>query len=439
MMHSRFVFILLLLLSGSVIPAFAETMARGDSAQVIPAEYDFEVTESTKDQTHPHYGEGSKLGFVVNGVQGKTLVVVRGKTYKFWVHTNPMHDFYLTLEPMGWGTGTLTEGVKGNFTYRGVVTFTPTAATPDVVYYGCRNHQFMGGAIHVVNPGEEAQMKLDEPAAAAGSAQKKLPEIDKNELGQRLNFATAFIFNSDAANRISNGNNAEAKAKYADALDKINKATDAYNADDLQEAKSKLEDAMDLMTAAAKLVPSETMQQRAKAKNEDLIVGVMSLEASYKKNREDMLKKGEARNIPALDSDRIHKRIDDARMLSDKGKYEEANKILTDVMSEISGALNGLLANSTMSYEMKFKTPDEEYAYELEHYASLEKAIPLAVEQKQPSQQAFNLMETYVSKAKDKREQAAVAAKQGNLVDALENIKDGILQLETALRLIGVF
>jgi hypothetical protein len=415
--------------------------AAGDDAAraTPPAQFDFDVTETTKDKTHPHYGEGSKLGFVVNGVQGKSLVVVRGKTYKFWVHTNPMHDFYLTLEPMGWGTGTLTDGVKGNFTYRGVITFTPSATTPDTVYYGCRNHQYMGGEIHVVNPGDEGKVKLNEPAVMAESVKKELPQLDRNEISQRLNFATVFIFNSDAAKRISDGNNTEAKAKYADALDKISKATEAYNADDLQEAKSRGEDAMVSMTAAAKLVPSEAMQQRTKAKNEDLIVGVMSLEASYKKNREDMLKQGGAKNSPPLDSDRIHQRIDDARALSDAGKLEDANKILTDLMGEISSALNGLLANSTMSYEMKFKTPGEEYAYELQHYASLENALPLAVEQKQPSPQALKLMQTYVDKGKEKRDQAAAAAKQGDMVDALENIKNGIQQLETSLRLIGVF
>ncbi len=439
MIHVRFICILLLLL-GAALPAFGQPAAGRGSVQANPAEYDFDVTAATKDQTHPHYGEGSKLGFVVNGVQGRSLVVVRGKTYTFNVHTNPMHDFYLTLEPMGWGTGTLTEGVKGNFTYRGVVTFSPTAATPDTVYYGCRNHQFMGGEIHVVNPGEEWKVKLNEPAAAAGAAQKSLPAIDRDELTQRLNFATAFIFNSDASQRITEGQNSEAKTKYADAVDKINNATEAFNDDDLQQAKSRLEDAMSLMTAAARLAPSEAMQQRAKAKNEEMIVGVMSLEASYKKNREEMLKQGGSRKIPpALDSDSIHQRIDDARALSDVGKYEDANAILTDVMGKISSALNELLANSTMSYEMKFKSPGEEYAYELDHYASLEKAIPLAIDQKQPSPQALKLMENYVSKAKDKHEQAAADAKQNDMMNALENIKNGIQQLETALRIIGVF
>lgn len=120
---------------------------------------DFTVTSATKDKTHPYYGKGTDTGFVVNGVQGGSLVLVRGKTYTFDIETGVMHDFYLATKAIGWGASTLTEGVKGNFTYKGIVTFTPTAATPDTVYYACRNHKYMGGEIHVVNRGEEGKFK----------------------------------------------------------------------------------------------------------------------------------------------------------------------------------------------------------------------------------------------------------------------------------------
>ena len=151
-------FFIFVLLMGSVTSAFAEAAA-DDAAQATPTEFDFTVTSVTKDKTHPSYDKGSDTGFAVNGVQGGTLVLVRGKTYTFDVETGVMHDFYLATKLIGWGASTLTEGVKGNFTYKGVVTFTPTAETPDTVYYACRNHKYMGGEIHIVNPGEEGKFK----------------------------------------------------------------------------------------------------------------------------------------------------------------------------------------------------------------------------------------------------------------------------------------
>ena len=152
---SKWLLAFALFLAGTT-SAFAEDPA-DDAAQAGPA--DFTITSATKDKTHPYYGKGSDTGFVVNDVQGGSLVLVRGKTYTFDVETGVMHDFYLATKGVGWGASTLTEGVKGNFTYKGIVTFTPTAETPDTVYYACRNHKYMGGEIHIVNPGQESKFK----------------------------------------------------------------------------------------------------------------------------------------------------------------------------------------------------------------------------------------------------------------------------------------
>lgn len=146
----RSVLLAILLLLTGIIPAQA---AGSDEtgAQAKPAEYEFNVTSANKDKSHPYYGQGDSMGFVVNGVHGRTLELVRGKTYTFNIDTGVMHDFYLARKPVGWGKSALTEGVQGNYTYKGVVTFKPTADTPDVVYYVCRNHKFMGGEIRIVN------------------------------------------------------------------------------------------------------------------------------------------------------------------------------------------------------------------------------------------------------------------------------------------------
>ncbi len=153
----RFLLALMLLLGGSSF-ASAATPADGAAEEGTPP-IDFSVVSATKDKTHPDYGKGLDTGFVVNGVQGGTLVLVRGKTYAFDVDTGVMHDFYFSKNPIGYGMATIKNGVKGQFTYKGVVTFTPSADTPDTIYYACRNHKNMGGEIHVVNPGGEGKFQ----------------------------------------------------------------------------------------------------------------------------------------------------------------------------------------------------------------------------------------------------------------------------------------
>jgi len=428
-------FVAVALLLGSAVSAFGGT---DDAAQPQASGYDFNVTVATKDNTHPHFGEGGSLGFVINGVPGRTLVLVRGKAYLFSIDTGPMHDFYLATDPMGWGTAPLTAGVGGNFTYKGIITFTPSAETPDLVYYACRNHKFMGGEINIVNPGEEDKIKIPEPQAAASAVQATHPALDKNEIRQRLSFVTMYISNSAAAQRIEASSNEEAKAKYKDAKDRLAEAASAFDSDNLHEAKSKFDEAMGLMNAAAKLVPSESMRKLAKAKNEELVRGVTDMEASYKQNREAIAGEGGAKNLPKLDSDKLHLMMDAAKALAEEGKYDEANKILSGAMNNISGALNKLLANRTMAYEMKFESPAQEYAYELDRFTSLEQSIPQAIEQKQPSPTTLTLTESYIGKGNEKRDQASADAKQKNFAAALENLKKGTEQLETALKLLGV-
>ena len=425
------------LFMGSTVSALEATAVDG-ATQAKSSKYDFTVMLATKDQTHPHFGEGSTVGFVVNGIQGRELILVRGKTYTFDVDSNAMHDLYLSTDPIGWGVGTLTTGVEGNFTFKGVVTFKPTAETPDLVYYQCRNHKYMGGIIHIVNPGEEDKIKIAEPAAKATSAQNAPSTPDKNEIKQRLNFVEMFISKSDAAKRIAASNNEEAKEKYKGAQDKLTAAKDAFDSDNLQEAKTRSDEAMGMMTEATRHVPSESMQKMAKARNEELIQGLITMEASYKQNYETIASTDGARGIPKPDSNKVHKMMDTAKAFSEKGNYDEANKILSGTMNEMSVALNKMLANRAISYEMKFSSPAQEYEHELTHFSSLADAIQQAIAQEQPPQSTITMMNYYLDKGKEKRNQASADAKQQNFAAAMVNIKNGTEQLEAAFKLLNL-
>jgi hypothetical protein len=139
-----FVFSILLLIGAFASVAQAEKQSQPDKV-------DFLVTADFKEEDHPYFLDGGEIGFLVDGVQGPALTLERGKTYVFEIDTGVQHDFYLSTKALGWGTATLTKGVKGNYTYKGWVTFSPDENTPDTVYYSCRNHKYMGGAIHIAD------------------------------------------------------------------------------------------------------------------------------------------------------------------------------------------------------------------------------------------------------------------------------------------------
>ncbi|HHJ81252.1 MAG TPA: hypothetical protein ENJ65_06420, partial [Candidatus Tenderia electrophaga] len=119
----------------------------------VNEEYVFSVTSSKKTEEHPFYNLGSQLGFAVDGVFGKEIILSRGKTYIFDVNSNVKHDFYFSRKAKGWGTGTVTEGITGQFIYKGKIKFTPNDQVPGRIFYACRNHKYMGGLVHVINEG----------------------------------------------------------------------------------------------------------------------------------------------------------------------------------------------------------------------------------------------------------------------------------------------
>ena len=399
----------------------------------------FIITAVTKDPSHLYYGVGSNLGFAANGIQGKELVVVRGETYTFKVDTNVQHDFYLSTSPRGRGAGTLANGVKGNFTYKGIVTFKPDKSTPDVVYYECRNHKNMGSKIHVVNKGEEDNVvfgvrDLDGPLEDG----RDVPTISKSrQAEQKVKFAEMFIAMSPAAKRIEDSDNTEAKGLLGKARNLLDQGKDALANGDNDEAIAVVDDALRQMSSASQLVPSEKELAEMKAQYNELLQGAQTYEKSYSRNYTMMSKKGR-KNLPDLDTDAVSASIDQAMKLATDGQYFQANKILTEVQSRITSALGELLADQTMDYTLTFDTPKDRYEYELARYKSYEELIPIAIDQKKPSQQSRALMDQFVEKARSIYDQSGPTAEKGDYKTAIQMLEGATSHLQRALRVVGV-
>jgi hypothetical protein len=268
-----------------------------------------------------------------------------------------------------------------------------------------------------------------------GSALSAFGEpLADEEVRQKLNFADTFISSSAASKRIAGSDRADAKSKYQAAQERLRQAKDAFAAGKLDEAGTASTEAMSLMSQAAQLVPSESVQQMARNRNERLLSSLETLAASYQAAA------GEpgAHDASGLDSTAIHKMTDESRALAASGKFDDANRILAAAIDRVSDALNTLHGSTTISYEMKFSSPAEEYAYELKRYISLEDALPLAIEQMQPPQEKIDEAQEYINKAKERRRQAEAEVQQEKYEAALEQIKDGSLQMETALNVLGV-
>lgn len=114
------------------------------------------VRTAPKTLAHPYYGVGSNLGYVIVGAgQGATLYLRRGQCYTLDVMTlSPLdgapHPLYFTTSPKG-GAG--APGFLPLLTPTSVGTHAVCIPwnAPSRFYYQCALHEYMGGAVVVVD------------------------------------------------------------------------------------------------------------------------------------------------------------------------------------------------------------------------------------------------------------------------------------------------
>ncbi len=423
-------------LLGLAVPSYAVD-DWGDEEQIDISRI-FVISSQDKPESHPFHGVGHKLGMDVDGVAGKELVLTRGKSYAFRVETDIQHDFYLSTEAVGRGASVFTEGVTGNFTYAGIVTLETSNKTPKELYYACRNHTYMGGKIHVANPGEEDKVALGQVDTSSFPPTKPPKPISENTVKQKISFADMFVSQSSAATRVANSDNDKAKVAYTDAHDRLNKAKVALDAGDLTLALHEVDESLRSMSTAARLVPTPEQLEEQKQKFTALMEEVKTFEKSYKRNVERLEKSGRKDVREHLSYAELESTIEAAESLRDMKEISAANRLMKELQKTITTALGKILENQTVVYDKTFDTPLEEYEYELARYLSYEELIPLAIEQKRPSKRAIELMDQFVVKGKNIYQQSLPVAKKKDYKEAILMLQGATFQLQRALRMVGV-
>lgn len=116
----------------------------------------FRVTVEDKNSAHPNADQGWPEAFAIDGQQGAAIAVVRGETYTFELdNVDAIHPFYISTSEVGIGADPYEEGVTGNFaTGNETVTWAVPENAPDLLYYQCGTHDYMGWRIYVVDEAE---------------------------------------------------------------------------------------------------------------------------------------------------------------------------------------------------------------------------------------------------------------------------------------------
>ena len=131
----------------------------------------------TKTTAHPEYGNGSTLGYIIDGIEGAYLEFTPGNTYKFDQSdssnaNHPLRFYEDAAKATAYTTGVTTNGTPGSSgAYTQII---PTTDTPPVLFYQCSAHSLMGSyvkfgtgtvgdtySIGVTQDGNNVDLKLD--------------------------------------------------------------------------------------------------------------------------------------------------------------------------------------------------------------------------------------------------------------------------------------
>ncbi len=390
------------------------------------------VTLVKKDPSHPAYGKGHAMGFSVDGVPGKSIVLERGKTYTFVINTDPKHDVYLSSKEIGWGSAPVVEGVQGAYTYKGTMTFTPGKTTPGKVYYACRNHPYMGATLYIVEPGETVEIE----AVTATTVPQKT-QVSEAKVKQKLMFADMMI-NGKGAKRVLASNNGEAKSLLASAKKDLAASREKLLAGALPEALALADQVVKGVGAASKMVPSEDAIAQLSQRHDELLHEIEDFEASYDSNYARMAKAGGVPKDIGYDKAQVASLKAEAQSLASKGDYAKANAKLEKAQVIVTRGLHKMLDSKTLVYELKFDSPADEYEYELKRFTGYEELIPVAVEMKKPAAGALKLMDSFLDKARKRRDEAKVKVTEGDYGAAVGMMQQATKTVRRALRMVGV-
>ena len=406
----------------------------GGDEPVKPGPGQHVVTLVKKDSSHPAYGKGHPMGFSIDGVPGKSIVLERGKTYTFVIKSDPKHDVYLSSKEIGWGSAPVVEGVQGAYIYEGTMTFTPGKNTPDKVYYACRNHPYMGATLYIVDPGETVDIKK-RPASAA--VPKKAQQVSEAKVKQKLMFADMMV-NGKGAKRVLASNNDEAKRLLASAKQSLAASREKLLAGALSEALALADRAVKDVGAASKMVPSEDAVAQLSQRYDELLHEIEDFEASYESNYARQVKAGGVAEDAEYDKAKVAGLKEEARSLAAKGDYAKANARLEQAQAIVTQGLHKMLDSKTLVYELKFESPSDEYDYELKRFTGYEELVPVAVEMKKPAAGALKLMDSFLDKARKRRDEAKIKAREGDYAAAVGMMQQATKTVRRALRMVGV-
>lgn len=259
----------------------------------------------------------------------------------------------------------------------------------------------------------------------------------REEVQQEMQLVKMLLTNSPLAEKSTDSSENKVKEPVELARNLYERANDAFNEGNFVWATAFLDEALGLLEDAARLgADPQQIETKQREHYSELLDDVRAFDATYRDVRKDM----SAKDAKGYDFqiEPTNSILTAAQKLARDGKYVEASEQLEKVHGIYISVLNELLASTAFVYDKNFKTPLEEFEYEMARYHSYEELMPIARDQFKPDEYTLKLSDRFVQDGETAHAVAEKQAAAGDHSAAIKTLQEATKRLQTALRTIGL-
>jgi hypothetical protein len=279
-----------------------------------------------------------------------------------------------------------------------------------------------------------APVSADTASVGAISAQGGASAPTRQYIEQKLNMANQMLYKSAGSKRIDepsdDSTHVAAKGILDEARVYLDSAKVALETNSLIEADDLAGEAMRRAGVAFRLLPDAAKQVEQKR------LRYLRLSDELKTFLDSKLVTAASTSPPELQQ--IRDAMGQAKALAEKSRYDDANQVLVKAHDSVNVAIGKLMVTRTISYEIKFESPKEEYEYELHRHQSIADLMPIAIADYKPSKEALSQIDEVVKKANSLQAASEKEAAGGDYAAAMKTLKQATFQIYNAMELAGL-
>jgi hypothetical protein len=275
--------------------------------------------------------------------------------------------------------------------------------------------------------------------AASAQAQTRFPENAEQKrrlIEQKIRLIETLV-NSPAARSSAAASDSDVSALVERSREAVDTAKAALAENRFDQASQAADEALKSASSASRRLSAQGAGLSDSAQRrifQDLSGQIAAYRASVAELAQDARLSSAAQGLLA----RIDVLTKESQMLADSGRLGDANKKLAETYKLTVEEISRLRAGQEVVLSLKFDTPADEFAYEQRRFNSNEVMVDMMINEGRAEGDRRKLVDSLVNQGRKLKEQAGSQAKSGNLQDAVLLMEQANVQLDRALRALGM-